>query len=88
MFGSMQSIKMRGALFGLATAVVAMGATVGVAEAKHKKHLGIVIDLGSPYYGSYGSYYSGYDSCRWLKRRAIHTGSSYWWKRYQYCIYG
>jgi hypothetical protein len=88
MFASVKSFKVRGALFGLATAALAMGATVGVAEAKHKKHFGVVIDLGSPYYGSYGSYYGGYDSCRWMKRRAIHTGSSYWWKRYHYCIYG
>lgn len=30
---------------------------------------------------------SGYydDDCYWLKRRAIHTGSPYWWHRYRAC---
>lgn len=37
-----------------------------------------------PYY-YYGSYYS--DSCYWLKRKAIRTGSRYWWRRYQECRY-
>jgi hypothetical protein len=35
-------------------------------------------------------YYSSYrddsgDDCRWLKRRAKHSDSRYWWKRYQEC---
>ena len=35
-------------------------------------------------------YYSSYrrdsgDDCRWLKRRAKHTDSRYWWKRYHEC---
>jgi len=86
---SVKSMKVRNALFAIVAAAAAMGATVGVAEAKHKKHFGIVVDLGSPYYGAYSNYGYGYDSpCRWLKRRAIHTGSPYWWKRYQHCIYG
>lgn len=24
--------------------------------------------------------------CAWLKRRAIHTGSRYWWNRYHDCV--
>lgn len=32
-------------------------------------------------YGSYGS------SCQWLKRKAIRTGSRYWWNRYEACRY-
>lgn len=28
----------------------------------------------------------GYNSgCRWLKRKALYTGSHYWWRRYQHC---
>jgi len=86
---SVKSTKVRNALFAIAAATAAIGATVGVAEAKHKKHFGVVIDLGSPYYGAYSGYDYGYaSSCGWLRRKAIHTGSPYWWKRYHYCIYG
>ncbi|MCL4764786.1 MAG: hypothetical protein KJZ80_00955 [Hyphomicrobiaceae bacterium] len=27
----------------------------------------------------------GRRSCAWLRRRAIITGSSYWWRRYRWC---
>jgi hypothetical protein len=85
---SVKSTKVRNTFFAIAAATAAIGATVGVAEAKHKKHFGVVIDLGNPYYSGYSGYGYGYNSsCRWLKRKAIHTGSPYWWKRYQYCIY-
>lgn len=31
----------------------------------------------------------GYNSgCRWMKRKALYTGSSYWWRRYQHCRRG
>lgn len=41
-----------------------------------------------PYY--YGAYYgsSYYGDCGWLRRRAIRTGSSYWWRRYEACVDG
>lgn len=36
------------------------------------------------YYG--GSYVvASYDSCRWLKVRALETGSPSWWARYEEC---
>jgi hypothetical protein len=41
-----------------------------------------------PFVG-YGAYYygGGYgDDCRWLRRRALATGSAYWWDRYYACI--
>jgi hypothetical protein len=38
------------------------------------------------------SYYDdGYaygDGCYWLKRRALYTGSRYWWNRYYGCVNG
>lgn len=34
------------------------------------------------YVGTYGS------SCGWLYRRAVRTGSPYWWRRYEECRYG
>jgi hypothetical protein len=36
---------------------------------------------------AYG-YYGYSDGCSWLRRRALHTGSPYWWDRYYACIYG
>ncbi|NJM36123.1 MAG: hypothetical protein HC850_17135 [Rhodomicrobium sp.] len=86
---SVKSTKIRNTFLRSLRPAAAIGATVGVAEAKHKKHFGVMINLGSPYYSGYSGYGYGYNSsCRWLKRKAIHTGSPYWWKRYQYCIYG
>jgi hypothetical protein len=35
------------------------------------------------YYGYYDSYYD--DSCAWLRRKALRTGSRYWWRRYERC---
>jgi len=35
----------------------------------------------APYY--YDSYYD--DSCAWLRRRALRSGSRYWWRRYERC---
>ena len=39
---------------------------------------------GYPYYYPY--YYD--DSCYWLRRHALYTGSPYWWNRYYACRYG
>ena len=39
--------------------------------------------IGFPYY-DYDYYYGG--GCGWLHRRAIYTGSRYWWYRYYQCI--
>lgn len=33
-----------------------------------------------PYYSTYV-----YDDCSWLRRRALATGSRYWWRRYYAC---
>jgi hypothetical protein len=46
----------------------------------HRKFRGYAF-YGYPYF--YG--YSGYSSCDWLYRRAINTGSPYWWNRYYAC---
>lgn len=46
------------------------------------------------YYGYYDygpSYYYGgdtYGECRSLRRRAVRTGSRYWWRRYRDCVDG
>ena len=36
-------------------------------------------------YGGYYAYTYG-DGCYWLRRRALYTGSPYWWNRYYACI--
>jgi len=30
-------------------------------------------------------YFDDYGDCGWLRRRAIETGSDYWWRRYRLC---
>ena len=43
--------------------------------------------VGLPFYGyGYYDYDYGYGGCGWLYRRAIYTGSPYWWRRYELCI--
>ncbi|HJU29938.1 MAG TPA: hypothetical protein VJ740_00720 [Hyphomicrobiaceae bacterium] len=44
-----------------------------------------LLAYGAYSYG-YGGYY-GYGGCRWLKLRALETGSPYWWRRYEACRY-
>jgi hypothetical protein len=51
----------------------------------HHRHHGRGFIIGAPFvYGGY-SYY-GYGGCEWLRRRAIATGSPYYWDRYYACI--
>jgi hypothetical protein len=55
---------------------------------RHHRH-GRRVFIGSPFYGDYGYYDYGYsgDECGWLYRRALNTGSAYWWSRYRDCEY-
>jgi len=41
--------------------------------------------VGAPFI--YGGYYGYYGECDWLRRRALATGSPYWWNRYNACVY-
>lgn len=54
----------------------------------HRHRRGRGIYIGAPYFYDYG-YYDGYygDDCGWLYRRALTTGSPYWWSRYRDCAY-
>lgn len=46
------------------------------------------IFIGVPFaYGAYPYYYDG-GGCYWLRRRAVATGSPYWWSRYEACLAG
>jgi hypothetical protein len=49
----------------------------------HRKFRGYAF-YGAPYVYGYGDY----GSCGWLYRRAITTGSPYWWDRYYACREG
>lgn len=53
---------------------------------KHHRRFRGFAHYGLPYVYAYSSY-DDY-SCAWLRRRAIYTGSSYWWRRYEECRYG
>ena len=44
---------------------------------RHRPRIGRRVFIG-PVYGAYRS-------CEWLRRRAIITGSRYWWRRYYRC---
>ncbi len=49
----------------------------------HRHHRYGGIYFGAPYYYGYGYY----GSCSWLRRKALRTGSRYWWNRYEACLY-
>lgn len=51
-----------------------------------RHHRGRYFAAAPYFYGyDYGyGYYGG--GCGWLYRRAIETGSPYWWRRYEECI--
>ncbi len=55
----------------------------------HHGHGGGFRFYGAPFVG-YGAYYYGggghYEGCGWLRRRALATGSRYWWARYEDCV--
>jgi hypothetical protein len=53
--------------------------------ARHHKYRFVGVPLA--YYG-YSNYAYLDNSCYWLRRRALDTGSSYWWNRYYACIDG
>jgi hypothetical protein len=53
--------------------------------ARFHRHRFVGVPLA--YYGY--SNYAYYDnSCYWLRRRALDSGSSYWWNRYYACLDG
>jgi hypothetical protein len=77
----------------VALAFVAAGGAMTaptVAEAGPTKKFGVHIHLGTPYvHGGYGYHvHYGHRRCGWLHRRAVNTGSPYWWKRFKHCRYG
>ena len=51
----------------------------------HRRFRGYAF-YGLPYVYAYSAY-DGY-GCSYLRRRALRTGSSYWWRRYEECRYG
>jgi len=48
---------------------------------KHARHHKRIIVVG---YNDYG--YA--DDCYWLRRKALYSGSGYWWSRYHACVQG
>jgi hypothetical protein len=58
----------------------------GGKHGRHHHRRGYPIIVGGGYYDDY-DYDVGYygDDCGWLNRKAVRTGSPYWWRRYQAC---
>jgi hypothetical protein len=50
------------------------------------RHRRIFIGAPFAYYPYY--YYDYGEGCSWLRRRAVATGSGYWWNRYEACLAG
>ena len=70
----------------LGAAIVAMtGVFAAPAQAK-KPHINIYLGMTGVGVG-YGVGYGYGPSCHWLKKKAINTGSSYWWHKYKQCKY-
>ncbi len=46
---------------------------------KHRRH-------HNGHFGIYFGYEDPYELCAYYKRKAYHTGSRYWWKKYKRCI--
>jgi hypothetical protein len=67
------------------------GRHFGFRDGRHHRdgRVGVFIGSGFGYdgYGYDGYYYDDDYSCAWLYRRAVYTGSSYWWRRYRDCAY-
>ena len=51
---------------------------------RYSRDGGVRIYLG-PGYGYYDGVYD--NSCEWLRRRAIASGSAHWWRRFRECVY-
>jgi hypothetical protein len=85
----------RAALIAAASIGATMLATVPAAEARHAHRLGLIIHVGGSHFGYNHRLHhhgrvilaSGY-GCGWLYRKAVRTGSHYWWDRYESCRYG
>ena len=56
------------------------GPRLFIAGHHHHFHRHVFVRAYYPYYA--------YDGCYWLRRRALYSGSPYWWQRYNACRYG
>jgi hypothetical protein len=63
-------------------------AGTSVTHVSHRRHHGGVHFRRHHFYGGPVVIHRSYgNGCYWLKRRALNTGSRYWWHRYQECRY-
>lgn len=67
------------------------GVATGGSNQRHsghhrRHHRGVRLNWGGPVFWFYDGYY--YGDCAWLRRKAIATGSRYWWRRYRLCREG
>jgi|GEM_PF-2979540 len=69
----------------LGAGVLAAGALSASPAEAGKKKVNVFINVGGgPYIGGYGYGEFG-GGCWWLKKKALKTGSAYWWNQYYLC---
>ena len=97
LIASDRTLKMKTLIIVAAATAMVIGTVNVSSQAQAGTSIGIEIGYGgvkvypAHYRGHYRHYHHGrynYGSrCRWLKRKARRTGSSYWWRRYNYCMW-
>jgi hypothetical protein len=68
-----------------------LSSTLEPAEARRRHGHGARLHQDGHFQGHHERYYGSYyyaDPCYWLTRRAVLTGSLYWWDRYYSCLSG
>jgi hypothetical protein len=79
----LSACKASALILGAAVLLTGPLTTIALAHGHHHHRHGVRILIGGgPGYYGYGG------ACRWVKLRALETGSPYWWKRYRFCMYG
>lgn len=93
MTGLTPASTIRTALLTVAALGAMTFATTQSAEARHRHHGRLVVHIGSGIgVGLHHRHHHGRllivdggPRCGWLYRKAVRTGSGYWWDRYEMC---
>jgi hypothetical protein len=88
MFNQSTSSRSRQAALAIGAALLASTALTGAADAKSFKRFHLDVHIGGSGFHVGHGYHRGwrFRRCNWLRRRAMWTGSPYWWRRYRWCM--